>query len=169
MNFLELINKRYSVRSYTSDLVEDAKLAYVLEAGRLAPTAANFQPISIIVVHTAGREAELKQIYKSSWFAQVPLMLCVCGIPSKSWVRSDGKNYCDVDVAIVMDHLVLAATEQGLGTCWIGAFDAGAAKKALKLPEGVEPIVLTPLGYANDAPKPKKRKQLNEIVKYEYY
>ncbi|MEE8621383.1 MAG: nitroreductase family protein, partial [Syntrophobacteria bacterium] len=75
--------------------------------------------------------------------------------------------YNDVDVAIVMDHLILAATAEGLGTCWIGAFDQAAAKEVLGLPDGVEPITFTPLGYAADRPPRKKRKPLSELVRYE--
>jgi nitroreductase len=95
------------------------------------------------------------------------MVVCACGIPGKNWVRKDGKNYNDVDVAIVMDHLILAATDEGLGTCWIGAFNPGAAKEVLGLPEGVEPIAFTPLGYAADRPPVKKRKPLPELVRYE--
>jgi hypothetical protein len=101
MNFFECIQQRYSVRAYDSQPVEDEKLAQILEAGRLAPTAANRQPVNIIVIHTAGREAELNQIYGESWFVQAPLILAVCGLPEQAWQRrrSDGKSYLDVDVA----------------------------------------------------------------------
>jgi nitroreductase len=167
MEFAELIRTRYSVRAYKPDPIDDDVLNQVLEAARLAPTAANRQPLQLIVIPTAGREAELRRIYNRDWFVQAPLVICACGIPAQGWVRSDGKNYTDVDVAIVMDHLILAATELGLGTCWVGAFDPTAARQVLALPEGVEPIVFTPLGYPADRPKPKKRKALSELVRYE--
>ncbi len=167
MEFSELIEKRYSVRAYKPDPVEDEVLNQVLEAARLAPTAANQQPFQLIVIHTARREAELKRIYPRDWFTQAPLVICACGIPTKGWTRRDGKNYTDVDVAIVMDHLILAATSLGLGTCWIAAFDPTAAREALGLPDGVEPIVFTPLGYPADQSRPKKRKALSELVRYE--
>ena len=167
MEFSELIKKRYSVRAYKSDPVEDEVLNQVLEAARLAPTAANRQPFQLIVIHTAGREAELRRIYNRDWFVQAPLVICACGIPAQGWVRSDGKNYTDVDVAIVMDHLILAAASLGLGTCWIAAFDPTAAREVLGLPDGVEPVAFTPLGYPADQPGPKKRKALSELVRYE--
>lgn len=167
MEFSELIEKRYSVRAYKPDPVEDDKLRQVLEAARLAPTAGNRQPFQLIVIPTAGREAELRRIYDRDWFVQAPLVICACGIPAQSWVRRDGKNYTDVDVAIVMDHLILAATSLGLGTCWIAAFDPTAAREVLGLPDGVEPIAFTPLGYPADQPKPKKRKALSELVRHE--
>lgn len=167
MDFRELIAARYSVRAYRPDPVEEEKLQAVLEAARLAPTAANRQPFQVIVIHTAGRERELQRIYAAAWFAQAPLVLAVCTLPDQAWTRRDGKNYGDVDAAIVMDHIILAATELGLGTCWIAAFDPEAARAVLGLPEGVEPIVFTPLGYPAERPRPKKRKDLAELVRYE--
>lgn len=167
MEFLELARKRYSVRAYKSDAVEDDKLNQVLEAARLAPTACNLQPFQLIVIHTKGKEAELRRIYGASWFVQAPLVICVCGIPSESWRRRDGKNYCDVDVTIAMDHLILAAASLGLGTCWVGAFNPAAAREVLKLPDDVEPVAFTPLGYPADNLKSKKRKSLEELVRYE--
>ena len=167
MEFAELIRKRYSVRAYKPDPVEDEKLEQVLEAMRLAPTAANRQPFQFIVIHTKGREAELGRIYGRGWFVQAPLIICACGVLAQNWVRSDGKNYNDVDVAIAMDHLVLAAADLGLGTCWIAAFDPAAAREVLGLPDGVEPVAFTPLGYPADQLGPKERKPLSELVRYE--
>jgi len=169
VEFKELIRARYSVRAYRPDPVEDEKLNAVLEAARLAPTAANRQPFQVIVIQTAGRQEELGRVYPRPWFVQAPLVLCACGIPAQNWVRVDGKNYNDVDVAIAMDHLVLAAADLGLGTCWIAAFDPDAAREVLQLPEGVEPVAFTPLGYPADdsQPRPKKRKPLKELVRYE--
>jgi nitroreductase len=168
MTFFELIQERYSVRGYKPDPVEEEKLQQVLEAARLAPTAANRQPFRLIVLHTEGRQEELGPIYSRDWFVDAPIIICACGVPDEGWVRrDDGKNYTDVDVTIVMDHVVLAATALGLGTCWIAAFDPKAARRVLALPDGVEPIAFTPLGYAADEPKPKNRKPLSELVQYE--
>ena len=167
MDFAALIRNRYSVRAYKPDAVEEDKLQQVLEAARLAPTAANRQPFQIVVIHTAGREAALRRIYDRDWFVQAPLVVCACGIPAQNWVRRDGKNYNDVDVTIAMDHLILAATDLGLGTCWIAAFDPAAAREVLGLPEGVEPVAFTPLGYPADELRPKVRKALSELVRYE--
>jgi nitroreductase len=167
MQFSELIHTRYSVRAYKPDPVEEEVLHQVLEAVRLAPSADNRQPFQFIVIHTTGREAELRRIYHRAWFVQAPLVICACGIPAQSWVRRDGKNYNDVDVAIAMDHLVLAAADLELGTCWIAAFDPAAAREVLGLPDGVEPVAFTPLGYPADQPHPKERKALSELVRYE--
>jgi nitroreductase len=167
MEFSEVVKKRYSVRSYKRRPVGKKKLQKVLEAMRLAPTATNNQAFQFLIIDTRGREEELQRIYKRDWFTNAPLVVCACGIPAENWVRKDGKNYNDVDVAIAMDHLILAATSEGLGTCWIGAFSAQAAKEVLGLPEGVEPIAFTPLGYPADEPRPKKRKALSELVRHE--
>ena len=158
MDFLELINTRYSVRAYRPDPVEDEKLEQVLNAARMAPTAANRQPFQLIVIRTAGRGEELHRVYDREWFTEAPLVICACGVADQGWVRGyDEKNYTDVDVAIVMDHLILAAANLGLGTCWIGAFDPQAAREVLGLPDEAEPIVFTPLGYPADRPAPKYR------------
>jgi nitroreductase len=167
MEFEKLISARYSVRSYKGDPVPDQVLAKVLEAGRLAPTAANRQAFRILVIHTAGREQELKRIYSRGWFVQAPLVIGVCVLTDSCWVRADGKSYGEVDAAIVMDHLILAAADQGLGSCWVGAFDARAAREVLELPESVEPVAFTPLGYPNDSPGAKKRRPVDDLVRFE--
>jgi nitroreductase len=167
MEFSKLIEERYSVRAYKPDPVEQEKLERVLEAARLAPTAVNFQPFQLIVIHTQGREDELNRIYRKEWFVQPPLVIGACGLPDRGWTRRDGKSYLDVDIGIVMDHLILAATNEGLGTCWVGNFDADAAREVLGLPEDVEPIAFTPLGYADDEPRRKKRRPLGDLVRYE--
>ena len=169
MEYSDLIRNRYSVRAYRDDPVEDAKLHQVLEAARLAPTASNRQPFQIIVIHTAGRRDELAKIYRREWFVQAPLLLCAVGVPRMSWVRADNRRYLDVDVAIVMDHLILAATNLGLGTCWVAAFDAIVARQILKLPDEVEPLIFTPLGYPADQPSEKERKPLSDLVRYEHW
>lgn len=167
MDFFELIEKRYSVRAYEYRPVEEEKLVKVLDAARLAPTAANRQPFRFVVVKTEGREEELRRIYRPDWFTQAPIVICACAVPDEGWTRSDGKDYYDVDTTIAMDHLILAAASMGLGTCWIAAFDPDAAREILGLPDDIEPVALTPLGYPADSPKPKHRKALAELVKYD--
>jgi nitroreductase len=170
MEYSELIAKRYSVRTYHPDPVEDGKLQAVLEAARLAPTAANRQPIQLVVMHTAGREEEIGKIYHRSWFVQAPLVIAVCAISSQAWVReSDRFNARLIDAAIVADHLILAAANLGLGTCWVAAFNVEAARSVLRLPDEAEPVIFTPLGYPADLPGPKIRKPLTDLVHYEHW
>ena len=170
MEYPELIAARYSVRAYRPDPVEDEKLQAVLEAARLAPTAANRQPFQLVVLHTSGREEAIGKIYHRPWFVQAPLVIAVCAISSQAWVReSDRFNARLIDAAIVADHLILAAANLGLGTCWVAAFNVDTARRVLQLPEEAEPVVFTPLGYPADSPGPKVRKPLSELVRYEHW
>ncbi len=169
MDFQELIRKRFSVRAYLPDPVDDEKLARVLEAAILAPTAANRQPFRLIVVHTEGREDELRRIYNKDWFVQAPLVICACGVPEERWVGEDGVDYLGVDIAIVMDHLILAATDEGLGTCWIGAFNKDVAREVLHIPEDIQPIVFTPLGFPAERAGPKVRRPQVDLIMYEQW
>lgn len=166
MDYFNLIEKRHSVRSFKNNDVEEEKIQKILEAARLAPTAVNKQAFKIFVIHTKGKEDMLKNIYSKDWFVKAPIILGVCSMQNESWVRRDGVNYGFVDAAIVMDHIILAATSLGLGTCWIGAFDASYAKKYLNLGEGIEPVAFTPIGYEDKSNFKKIRKDIEKIVTY---
>jgi len=165
MEFGDLIRARYSCRAYKPEPVADEDLNSVLEAARLAPTADNRQSFGIVVMTVAGREAELKRIYRPDWFVQAPLVLAVCGVRGPEWVRkSDGWSALEVDAAIVMDHMVLAAADRGLGTCWVCAFDPMAAREVLGVSDGVEPIAFTPLGWPADVIGKRKRKTIDALM-----
>ena len=167
MDIFEAIACRYSVRGYTSEPVADEDLQRVLEAGRRAPTAVNRQPFRILVVHTSGREEELARVYGRRWFTQAPLVLGIVAVPGEAWRRVDGRSYADVDATIAMDHMVLAATALGLGTCWVAAFDPEAAREVLGLPDDVDLIALTPLGHPARASANTDRKPLADLVRYD--
>ncbi|NTV53283.1 MAG: nitroreductase [Candidatus Firestonebacteria bacterium] len=168
MNFLELAKARYSVRAYKSDPVPEELLQQVLEAARLAPTAVSRQPFQILVVHTAGRKEEILKFYPREWLVQAPLLIGICTLPGEAWVRKyDQKNYAEVDATIAFDHLIMAATDAGLGTCWIAAFDPQAARQIFNLPPNVEPLLFTPLGYPAGKPGHKPRKSLDALIRYE--
>lgn len=167
MELRQVMQGRYSVRAYQSTPVEADKLEQVLQAAAWAPTACNRQPFQLIVITTRGRETELRRIYHREWFVQPPLVIGMVAIPEQAWSRRDGVNYATVDAAIAMDHLILAAADLGLGTCWIAAFDPTAAREVLQLPAEVEPIAFTPLGYPADTPGVKKRKPVADLVRKE--
>ncbi len=172
MDCMDVIKARRTIRSYLPDPVEDDKLQTVLEAARLAPTAANRQPFRLIVVHTAGKEAEIAKVYPAgaNWLSRAPLIICACSIPIQGWTHfATGKNYCDVDVAIAFDHLTLAAAGLGLGTCWIAAFNHEPLRHLLHIPASMEPVVLTPLGYPEGTPGPINRRPLSDLVRYEHW
>lgn len=170
MSFAELAAKRYSVRDYKDIPVEKEKINQVLEAGRVAPSAVNYQPLHFIVITEETVKNKVSQTYARDWFKKAPVIIIVCGDHAKSWKRKDGKDHCDIDAAIAVDHMTLAATDIGLGTCWVCAFDAQMCHEVLGLPENLEVIAMMPMGYAADNTEPeKKRKSAADIVSWEGY
>ena len=168
--FLKLAKHRYSCRDYDPRPVEEEKLALVLEAGRVAPSAVNLQPWIFYVVQGKGLQ-KIYPVYHREWFRTAPCAIIICGNHQVAWKRkADGKDHCDIDVAITTDHMTLQATELGLATCWICNFDPVATREVLQLPAHLEPVVILPLGYPRDKPDPdrhgEKRKPRSEIVRY---
>ena len=168
--FLELAKNRYSCRKYDPRPVEAEKLELVLEAGRIAPSAANLQPWHFYVFRGAAALKKVHHIYHREWFRTAPCVIIICGDHGRSWKRREGKDHCDIDVAIAADHMTLQATDLGLATCWICNFDPEATRQLLELPGHMEPVVILPLGYPLDDVDPErhseKRKQLLEMVTY---
>jgi nitroreductase len=167
MEFQELIRVRRSIRGYRSDPVPEGILQRILDAGRLAPTAANRQPFQIIVVTHPETRRQLKEVYDRDWFYSAPLILIGCVDPAAAWQRADGFNAAEVDIAIVMDHVILAAADEGLGSCWICHFNEARLKEILGIPDGVRVIAMTPLGYPAAEPRPFQRKPLEQLVRHE--
>lgn len=167
MEFSEVISKRYSVRGYLDKEVEKEKLEYVLKAATIAPTGVNYQPFKVFVIDTKKNKDALSEIYSAPWFVEAPYVICVVAKKDEAWVRKwDGKNISDIDATIVMDHIILAATDVGLGTCYIGAFKANNASEFLELSDSEEAVLFTPLGYGNAEPRETPRKKLDEFVTY---
>lgn len=166
MYFFELIKKRYSVRGFKNTEVEPEKLELVMEAARLAPSAVNFQPWKFFVITDKKILNELSKTYSREWFKTAPTCIVACGDHQTSWKRSDGKDHCDIDVAIAVEHIMLAATELGLGTCWVCNFDAKMCAEILNLPKELEPVAMIPIGYSDTDVVEKKRKPIDEIVEY---
>ena len=167
MEFIDVINERYSVRGYLDKEVEKEKLEYVLKAATIAPTGVNAQPFKVFVIDTKKYKEELSEIYGAKWFVVAPYVLCVVAIRDQAWIRPwDKKNIADMDATIVMDHIILAATDVGLGTCYIGAFKKNKAHQFLGLDENEEAVLFTPLGYGNAEPRETPRKDLDEFVVY---
>jgi len=134
MDFSQLVQMRGSVRGYLDTPVEEEKLDLILEAARLAPTAANRQPFRVVVVRDDHLRAAFATAYSREWFYTAPVILVVCGVPAEAWTRSDGFDSLVTDAAIVTDHLTLQAADLGLGTCWIANFDPQAVRGILRLP-----------------------------------
>ena len=169
MDFQELIRVRRSLRGYKPDPVAEDVLHRVLGAGRIAPTAANLQPFHLIVVAEPETRARMKAVYARDWFHTAPIILVGCVEAEMAWQRGDGFNSAEMDLAIVMDHIILAATEEGLGTCWICAFDEAKAKDILGIPAEVRVLAMTPLGYPDAQPRPFARKPLADLVHKEHW
>ena len=165
MNFLELVKKRYSCRAYKPLNVEKEKLDYIMECVRFAPSAVNKQPWRFHIVSDDEGKEKLQQCYNRDWFSTAPMYIIASILHDEEWVRADGKHHGDIDIAIAVEHLCLAATEQGLATCWVCNFDAEMCKTLFNLLGSEEPAVLIPIGYAADELKPKSRKAVEGIVR----
>ena len=165
-NLLDLITERYSARSYSDRKVEQEKIDYILECARLAPSAVNFQPWRFILVESEEKRTALHAGYAQEWFQQAPLYIVVCGDKSQSWTRKkDSHDHADIDAAIAAEHICLAATEVGLGSCWVCNFRPAIVSEVLGIDgETVYPVAIIPIGYAADTPTLKKRKVLDEIL-----
>lgn len=165
MSFLDLVRQRYSCRDYKILSVEREKLDYILECVRYAPSAVNRQPWHFRIISNDEEKAKLQQCYNRDWFNTAPMYIIASILHDEEWIRADGKHHGDIDIAIAVEHLCLAATEQGLATCWVCNFNAQLCKELFAFPDNEEPAVIIPLGYAADAPKDKKRKTIEEIVR----
>ena len=119
------------------------------------------------MIETKNNKEALSEIYGAEWFVEAPYVLCVVANKDAAWTRPwDGKNIADIDATIVMDHIILAATDLGLGTCYIAAFKADIAKEFLELEDNWEPVLFTPIGYGNAEPRDTPRKPIGELVVY---
>ena len=164
MEFMDLVLKRRSIRKYKPEPVPKEDIEYILEAARQAPSWANRQCWRYIVVSD---EAIRKKITMREWAAKAPIVIVGCGDPTKAG-NLDGRPYYMLDMGISMEHLVLAAAEKGLGTCWIGGqFDEKVVREALGVPESHRVVALTPHGYPDESPAAKDRKTLVELVTWE--
>lgn len=171
MDFYEVINKRKSVRKYKSDPVPDEVLNRILEAGRIAPSAKNIQPWHFIVVRKADIKEKLIDTCRGQRFlAEADVVLCGCSSEKIAWGKMGGyMSAFAIDLTIAFEHMILAAAYEGLGTCWIGAFEEKKVKEVLQVPDDMRVVALTPIGYPAEEPKHRGRKPLQEIVSYEKY
>jgi nitroreductase len=170
MNLDKIINSRFSVRSHLPQKVGRETIEEILDIARMAPSAVNFQPWHFIAATEPESLAILHEAYPRNWFREAPVCIVVCADRSQSWKRkSDGKDFADVDATIVIDHLVLKATEMGLGTCWVCNFDVPIVREQMNLPGHIEPLALIPLGYTNVTPPEKSRKPLSELLHWEKF
>jgi nitroreductase len=172
MDFIELAQKRYSARNFTDQKLEKEKLDTILEAGRVAPTAANRQPQRILVVQS---EEGLNKIGKGARFYSAPVVLIVCADKEEAWVRNyDNFDTCEVDASIITDHMMMAAADLHIDSLWMTWFDPGIIRQEFDIPEQYNIVNLLALGYnGKDPSSPERhsdmRKQINETVFYEKF
>jgi nitroreductase len=171
MEFYNLTSSRESVRNYDPYRpVAKEILERILDAGRLAPSACNIQPYKFLVISSPEKLEKVRACYNREWFKEAPHILIIIGLQDQAWKRSyDGYNSVETDVAIALTHIILAAENEGVGTCWIAAYNPVILREALNLNENQLIFGITPLGY----PKPgfikapnKKRKPLGDIVEF---
>jgi nitroreductase len=162
MEFSEALEKRRSIRKYKDTPIPRESILKVLEAARIAPSAAHRQPWHFVVV----QDKEKRELVASgrSWAANAPVIIVAIGDPVAS------PNWWQNDIGIAFEHVILAAADLGLGTCWMGSMARDAEIKALLgIPEGLRVVAITPLGTTDEKPAPKKRKSLDEIVSWERF
>ncbi len=171
MSVLKVIKERRSVRRYKPDPIPEEVFLRVLDAARFSPSGKNLQPWKFILVRDDKVKKSLAEASAGqSFIAGAPIVVVACGFPDECYSRMG--NYMKswpVDVAIAVEHLILQAQEEGLGTCWIGAFEEKEVKLILHIPEDVKVLALIPLGYPDENPRTRGRKSLEEIVAYDSF
>lgn len=170
MSFIDIAKKRSSVRKYTDQKVEPEKLKQIIEAAHVAPTAANQQPVHLLVVES---QEGMEKIGKAANVYGAPLAIIVCADHTKAWTRAfDNKKTTDIDASILTDHMMLEATELGLGSVWVCYFKPDVIREEFKLPDNLEPINILAIGYgageeADSERHAKNRIPVEELVSYE--
>jgi nitroreductase len=169
MDVFAAIKQRRSVRAYKPAQVEEEKLKNVLEAARLAPSASNRQDWNFVIVRKKETKKKLaRAAFGQSFIGEAPVVIVACGTEPEA-IMACGQPTSTVDVSIACAFMMLEAYEQGLGTCWIGAFNEDEVKKILKIPDPVRVVAVIPLGYPDEGPSQRERKDFNEIVCFEKF
>ena len=169
MNVSEAIRSRRSIRVYRKAPVEKEKLDRILDAGRLAPSARNMQERHFVVVADKEKRRRLMVAAKNqSFVGEAPILIVACGtIPD--YVMSCGQLAYTVDVAIAVDHMSLQAVEEGLGSCWVCAFDEPEVKEVLGIPKDIRVVTILAVGYPGEAPEARPRSPIEDMVSYDAY
>jgi len=158
MDVFEAITARRSIRKYKSEPVSSAQFGKILEAARLAPSAGNRQPWRFVVVRDENRKGQVAVAANNQAFLRDAGAIVVAAVDPEISPRWHEK-----DIMIALEHMILAATALGLGTCWIGAFNEDELKRLLKIPEKIKVVALLPIGSPNEKPRPTPRKSFHEI------
>lgn len=164
MEFYETVRRRRSIRAYLKKPIPDDIFRRIMDAARLAPSAKNLQPWKFIVIRDDCRKKEIARICKErTWIADASVI--IAGVATNPDYRmGSGQPSSQIDLAIALTHITLAAASESLGTCWIGSFDLPVAKKYLAIPDEYILVGFMTLGYPAESPPQKYRKLLEEIV-----
>lgn len=163
MDFYDVIKKRRSIRSYKSDPVPQESLQRIAEAVYFAPSACNMKPWKIKIVTDPELRAKIAANYTQAWLAEAPAIAVIIANNKQCWMRFEGDPIVQVDVGIAMEHLILAATAEGLATCWIGAYEIKKMNAALNVTEPWNVLAISPLGYSDAVPKDVPHRDINKI------
>ncbi|NMA94843.1 MAG: nitroreductase [Clostridiales bacterium] len=174
MNFTNIARKRFAVREFADKPVKEEDILKILDAARIAPSACNYQPVHFVVLRDEIQKELVCSTYDGEWLQKAPVIIVVCGDYGLSWKRPhDGKDHCEIDVAIAVDHLTLAAADLGLGTCWVCNFDTEKCGEYIHLPERLGAIALIPLGYpvqeADMDRHVETRRDLEQVVHWDRF
>lgn len=162
-----LFRRRCSCRRFADTPLTQAQLEHILDAAVWAPSAGNLQPWRFVVAGSAELRRRLARAAGQDFVAEAPVVIAVCAVPGESAPRYGERGtslYCLQDTAAATQNLLLAATELGLGSCWVGAFEEAAAAAALGIPAAWRPVALVPVGHPLEAPGPRHRRAKDEIV-----
>jgi nitroreductase len=165
MEFYEVIEKRQSIRSYKGDPVPQESLDRIAVALQQAPSACNLQPWSFRIVRNDKLKSDICACYGGKWLAEAPAIIVALGNIETCWKRPEGTPIMDIDMGIAMEHIVLAAAAEGLGTCWICAYNSDEMNKAMNIIKPWSVLAVSPLGFPDVIPERKEHKAVKEIFK----
>ena len=173
MHIPEAIKKRRSIRAFSDQDISDRDVELLVEAACCAPSAGNRQPWEFVIVRDSDMKRNLaKAAYGQYFLAEAPVVFVVCADPGRSasrYGRRGSELYCLQDTAAAVQNLLLTATANGLGSCWIGAFDEVKVAEVIKVPRGVRPIAIVPVGYPAETPRPPPRRRLRDVIHRERF
>jgi nitroreductase len=173
LDIFDLFKSRRSIRSFTSEDISNEDLEKILEAARWAPSAGNIQPWEFIIVRKPETKREIaKAALNQMFIEEAPVVIVVCANEARSsWTYgSRGATlYCIQDTAAAIENILLAACALGLGTCWVGAFHEDEVRRILKIPKGLRPVAIIPIGHPDEKPSPPYKRTLREIMHYESF
>lgn len=166
--FLNMTRERWSVRKFASQQISEEHMARILEAGRNAPSACNYQPQRVLVLQSDEAIAKVRSL--THWAFNAPTVLLVCADTTESWKNIDGCDSAEVDAAIALDHMMMEAWELGVGSTWVRGFDARIMHTAFNLPSTWKIVALMPMGYPADNARPSnwhfRRKPVEELCAF---